>query len=95
MFNIIQKKITWGGRPLSFETGKLARQADGAVLVTYGETMVLATVVAAREAVEGQDFFPLSVHYQEKYYAAGRIPGGFLKREGRPSETEVLNVTSY
>ncbi|MFV0321691.1 MAG: polyribonucleotide nucleotidyltransferase [Alphaproteobacteria bacterium] len=90
MFNIHRKEIMWGGRPLVLETGKIARQADGAVLATYGETQVLATVVGEKEAKPGIDFFPLSVHYQEKTYAAGRIPGGFFKREGRPSEHETL-----
>ncbi len=87
---IYKKQIEWGGRPLTLETGRLAKQSDAAVLVTYGETVVLCTVVAFKEAHPDADFFPLSVHYQEKYYAAGRIPGGFLKREGRPSERETL-----
>ena len=82
--------MTWAGRELTLETGRIARQADGAVLATYGETTVLATVVGQREAKPGQDFFPLTVHYQEKAYAAGRIPGGFFKREGRPTEKETL-----
>jgi len=90
MFNIVEKKLTWGNTPLTLQTGKMARQADGAVVVTYGKTMVLCTVVAQKAPTEGLDFFPLSVHYQEKFYAAGRIPGGFLKREGRPSEYDVL-----
>lgn len=90
MFNITRKEITWGGRKLTLETGGIARQADGAVLVTYGETTVLCTAVAAKSIRPGQDFFPLSVHYQEKTYAAGKIPGGFFKREGRPSENETL-----
>lgn len=90
MFDIHKEEIEWGGRKLSFETGRIARQADGAVLVTYGETSVLATVVGAREAKPGIDFFPLTVNYQEKTYAAGKIPGGFFKREGRPSEKETL-----
>ena len=89
-FNMHREELKWGGKPLTFETGKIARQADGAVVVTYGETCVLATVVGARSMAEGQDFFPLSVHYQERFYAAGRIPGGFFKREGRPSEKETL-----
>ena len=80
----------WAGRPLVLETGRVARQADGAVVVTYGETSVLATVVGAKAAKPGQDFFPLTVNYQEKYFAAGRIPGGFFKREGRPTEKETL-----
>lgn len=90
MFNICRKEIEWGGKTLTLETGKIARQADGAVIATYGETQVLATVVGAKDAPTGIDFFPLSVHYQEKAYAAGRIPGGFFKREGRPSEHETL-----
>lgn len=90
MFNIHRKEIMWGGRKLVLETGKIARQADGAVLATYGETTVLATVVGVRETKPGQDFFPLSVHYQEKSFATGKIPGGFFRREGRPSETETL-----
>ena len=80
----------WAGRPLILETGRIARQADGAVLATYGETSVLATVVGAKEAKPGQDFFPLTVNYQEKYFAACRIPGGYFKREGRPTEKETL-----
>ncbi|MGN6584195.1 MAG: polyribonucleotide nucleotidyltransferase [Rhizobiaceae bacterium] len=90
MFNHHQVEIEWGGRPLKLETGKIARQADGAVLATYGETVVLATVVSAKEPKPGQDFFPLTVNYQEKTYAAGKIPGGYFKREGRPSENETL-----
>src|ERR671927_157992 len=90
MFDIHRVELDWGGRKLVLETGKIARQADGAVLVTYGETIVLATVVGAKQAKPGQDFFPLTVHYQEKTFAAGKIPGGFFKREGRPSEKEVL-----
>lgn len=90
MFNISRVDLTWGGRPLRLETGKIARQADGAVMVTYGETIVLCTAVAAKSVKEGQDFFPLSVHYQEKAFAAGKIPGGFFKREGRPNENETL-----
>lgn len=90
MFNIHREEIDWGGRPLVIETGKIARQADGAVLVTYGETTVIATVVAAKEPKPGIDFLPLTVNYQEKYYAAGRIPGGYFKREGRPTEKETL-----
>ncbi len=83
-------EIEWAGRPLMLETGKIARQADGAVLATYGETVVLATVVSAKSPKPGQDFFPLTVNYQEKTYAAGKIPGGYFKREGRPSENETL-----
>jgi polyribonucleotide nucleotidyltransferase len=90
MFNITRKEINWGGRPLILETGKIARQADGAVLVTYGGTQVLCTAVANRSVRPGQDFFPLTVNYQEKTFAAGKIPGGFFKREGRPSEKETL-----
>ncbi len=90
MFNHHKVEIEWGGRPLTLETGKIARQADGAVLATYGETVVLATIVSAKEARAGQDFFPLTVNYQEKTYAAGKIPGGYFKREGRPSENETL-----
>jgi polyribonucleotide nucleotidyltransferase len=90
MFDHQKVEIDWGGRKLVLETGKMARQADGAVVATYGETTVLATVVSMREPKTGQDFFPLTVNYQEKYYAAGRIPGGFFKREGRPTEKETL-----
>src|SRR5688572_15779860 len=90
MFDIQRVTIDWAGRPLTLETGRMARQADGAVLATYGETSVLATVVFARQAKPGQDFFPLTVDYQEKYYAAGRVPGGYFKREGRPTEKETL-----
>lgn len=90
VFDIHEIEIEWGGRPLKLQTGKIARQADGAVMATYGETSVLATVVAAKQPKPGQDFFPLTVNYQEKTYAAGKIPGGFFKREGRPSENETL-----
>ena len=90
MFDKHVVSTEWAGRPLILETGRVARQADGAVLATYGETTVLATVVAQKEAKPGQDFFPLTVNYMEKYYAAGRIPGGFFKREGRPTEKETL-----
>ena len=90
MFNVTKKELNWAGKKLTLETGKMARQADGAVLVTFGESTVLVTAVAAREQKPGQDFFPLSVHYQEKYFAAGKIPGGFFKREGRPTERETL-----
>ena len=89
-FKICRKEMEWGGRKLVLETGKLARQATGAVVVTYGETQVIATVCAAKEVKADQDFFPLTVNYQEKYYAAGKVPGGFMKREGKPSEREVL-----
>jgi polyribonucleotide nucleotidyltransferase len=90
MFNIVKKSIEWGHDTLTLETGRIARQADAAVVATYGETSVLATVVYEKSAKAGQDFFPLTVHYQEKTYAAGKIPGGFFKREARPSEKEVL-----
>ena len=90
MFNVYRKEIEWGGRTLVLETGKIARQADGAVLATYGETVVLCTAVGQRTPKPGIDFFPLTVNYQEKTFAAGKIPGGFFKREGRPSEKETL-----
>lgn len=90
MFDTHKVEIEWAGRTLKLETGKIARQADGAVLATYGETVVLATVVSAKAPKPGQDFFPLTVNYQEKTYAAGKIPGGYFKREGRPSENETL-----
>ncbi|NNG04520.1 MAG: polyribonucleotide nucleotidyltransferase [Inquilinus sp.] len=90
MFQVYRKEVDWGGRKLVLETGKIARQADGAVLATYGETVVLCTAVAQRTPRAGIDFFPLTVNYQEKTFAAGKIPGGFFKREGRPSEKETL-----
>ncbi|MEM1201115.1 MAG: polyribonucleotide nucleotidyltransferase, partial [Pseudomonadota bacterium] len=90
MFDVQTVEIEWGGRPLKIETGKVARQADGAVMVTYGETTVMATAVADRTPRAGIDFFPLTVNYQEKAYAAGKVPGGYFKREGRPSEKETL-----
>ena len=90
MFTIHKEEINWGGRTLTLETGRIARQADGAVLATYGETVVLCAVTAAKSVKEGQDFFPLTVHYQEKYSAAGRIPGGFFKRERGATEHETL-----
>jgi polyribonucleotide nucleotidyltransferase len=90
MFDIKRKSIEWGGRKLTLETGRIARQADGAVLATYGETMVLATAVYAKSAKPDQDFFPLTVNYQEKFYAAGKIPGSFPRREGAPSQKETL-----
>ena len=90
MFKEFRKEIDWGGRKLVLETGKIARQADGAVIATLGETKVLCTVVYEKTAKAGLDFFPLSVHYQEKSFAAGKIPGGFFKREGRPAEREIL-----
>ena len=90
MFEVNREEIDWAGRKLVLETGRIARQADGAVFATYGETSVLATVVSSKSAKPGQDFFPLTVNYQEKTFAAGRIPGGYFKREGRPSEKETL-----
>ena len=90
MFNIVEKEIMWEGKKLILQTGKIARQATGAVFATYGDTKVLATVVAAKTAVEGQDFFPLTVNYQEKFASAGKIPGSFNRREGRPSVHETL-----
>ncbi|HAX91188.1 MAG TPA: polyribonucleotide nucleotidyltransferase, partial [Rhodospirillaceae bacterium] len=90
MFTVYRKEMEWGGRKLVLETGKVARQADGAVMITMGGTAVLCTVVGAKKAKPGQGFFPLTVNYQEKYFAAGRIPGGFFRREGRPTETETL-----
>src|ERR1700733_12717374 len=90
MFNIHRVQLDWGGRKLTLETGRLARQADGAVFASYGDTTVIATVVAAKQPKEGLDFFPLTVNYQEKYFAAGKIPGGYFKREGRPTERETL-----
>ena len=90
MFNIHRVQLDWGGRQLTLETGRLARQADGAVFASYGDTTVIATVVAAKQPKEGVDFLPLTCNYQEKYYAAGRIPGGYFKREARPTEKETL-----
>ncbi|MEF3048036.1 polyribonucleotide nucleotidyltransferase [Pseudotabrizicola sp. L79] len=90
MFNVTKKSIQWGNETLTLESGKVARQADGSVIATLGETSVMANVTFAKQAKPGQDFFPLTVHYQEKYYAAGKIPGGFFKREARPSEKETL-----
>ena len=90
MFNIHSEEINWGGRTLKIETGKIARQADGAVIVTYGGTSVIATVCAEKKPKAGIDFFPLTVNYQEKSYASGKIPGGYFKREGRPTERETL-----
>ena len=90
MFNVTTKSIQWGEETLTLESGKVARQADGTVIATLGETSVMANVTFAKQAKPGQDFFPLTVHYQEKYYAAGKIPGGFFKREARPSEKETL-----
>src|SRR3546814_14092202 len=88
MFNVYRKEIDWGGRKLTLETGKVARQADGAVVVTYGETVVLCTAVGAKQAKPGIDFFPLTLNYQEKAVAAGTIPGGFFKRQGHHSVNE-------
>src|ERR1700746_1196105 len=90
MFKVFRKELDWAGRKLILETGKIARQADGAVMATYGGTTVLATVVFEKKPKPGLDFFPLTVNYQEKSFAAGKIPGGFFKREGRPAEKEVL-----
>jgi len=90
MFNTKTVEIEWGGKTLKLETGRVARQADGAVLATLGETVVLCAVTAAKSVKPGQDFFPLTVDYAEKTYAAGKIPGGFFKREGRPTEKETL-----
>src|SRR5580765_2960645 len=90
MFDIHRVELDWGGRKLVLETGKIARQADGAVVATYGESILLATVVAAKEPKEGIDFLPLTCNYFEKFYAAGKIPGGYFKREGRPTERETL-----
>jgi polyribonucleotide nucleotidyltransferase len=90
MFNTKTVSIEWGGQTLTLETGKVARQADGAVMASLGETVVLCAVTAAKSVKDGQDFFPLTVHYQEKYSAAGRIPGGFFKRERGATEKETL-----
>jgi polyribonucleotide nucleotidyltransferase len=90
MFNVVKKTFAYGDHQVTIETGEVARQAGGAVMVSMEETVVLVTVVGAKSAKPGQDFFPLTVDYQEKVYAAGRIPGGFFKREGRPSEKETL-----
>jgi polyribonucleotide nucleotidyltransferase len=92
MFNITKKSMQWGEETLTLETGRVARQADGTVIATLGETSVMANVTFAKEAKPGQDFFPLTVHYQEKYYAAGKVPGGFFKREARPTEKETLTA---
>ena len=86
----IRKSIITGGKEISVETGKLAKQADGSVVVRMGDTMLLATIVSSQDAKEGVDFLPLTVDYREKYSAAGRFPGGFFRREARPSETEIL-----
>ena len=95
MFKILKKEIDWGGKKLTLETGRIARQATGSVLATYGETSVLCTVVVSKEPKEGVDFLPLSVSYQEKTFAAGKIPGGFFKREAKPSEKETLISDSF
>ena len=92
MFNVTTKSMQWGEETLTLETGKIARQADGSVIATLGETSVMANVTFAKAAKPGQDFFPLTVHYQEKYYAAGKVPGGFFKREARPTEKETLTA---
>lgn len=92
MFDVTTKSMQWGEDTLTLETGKVARQADGSVIATLGETSVMANVTFAKEQKPDQDFFPLTVHYQEKYYAAGKIPGGFFKREARPSEKETLTA---
>ncbi|WP_420568778.1 polyribonucleotide nucleotidyltransferase [Thalassovita sp.] len=92
MFNVTTKSMQWGDETLTLETGKVARQADGSVIATLGETSVMANVTFAKEPKPGQDFFPLTVHYQEKYYAAGKVPGGFFKREARPTEKETLTA---
>jgi len=92
MFNVTKKSIEWGEETLTLETGKIARQADGSVIATLGETSVMANVTFARKEKPGQNFFPLTVHYQEKYYAAGKVPGGFFKREARPTEKETLTA---
>ena len=95
MFTEHRKEIEWGGRPLIIETGKIARQADGAVMVTYGGTQVLCTAVAQRSPKPGIDFFPLTINYQEKTYAAGKIPGGFFKREGPAVRKGNADVSPY
>ena len=92
MFKIQKEEIDFGGKKLTLETGKVARQADGAIIAKLGETVVIATAVGAKKLNEGQDYFPLSVNYQEKYYAAGKIPGGYFKREARPSNEEILTM---
>ncbi len=92
MFTLHRQEMEWAGRTLTIETGKIARQADGAVMVSYGETIVLATVCSKKEAGEGVDFFPLTIHYLEKAFAVGKIPGGFVKRETKPSDRETLTA---
>ena len=90
MFKVFKEEIDFGGKKITLETGKIARQADGAIIATMGETVVIATVVGAKKVNPETDYFPLSVNYQEKYYAAGKIPGGYFKREARPTESETL-----
>ena len=90
MFKQFKEEIDFGGKKIILETGKVARQADGAIIATWGETVVIATVVGAKKVNPEMDYFPLSVNYQEKYYAAGKIPGGYFKREARPTESETL-----
>jgi len=90
MFKIFKEELEFGGKKLILETGKIARQADGAIIATCGETVVISTVVGAKEVDPETDYFPLQVNYQEKYYAAGKIPGGYFKREARPTESETL-----
>ena len=92
MMNVVKKTFPYGQHQVTLETGRLARQADGAVLVSMDQTVVLVTCVAQKEAMPGRDFFPLTVNYQEKTYAAGKIPGGFFRREGRPTEKETLTA---
>ena len=91
MFTINKEELEINGKKITLETGKIERQADGAIIATCGETVVIATAVGAKKLNEGQDYFPLSVNYQEKYYAAGKIPGGYFKREARPTESENFN----
>ena len=90
MFKVYKKEIEVAGKKISLETGKVARQADGAIIASCGETVILATVVGAKKVNPDMDYFPLSVNYQEKYYAGGKIPGGYFKREARPTESETL-----
>ena len=90
MFKVVKKEIEVAGKKISLETGKIARQADGAIIAQCGETVVLATAVGAKKVNPDMDYFPLSVNYQEKYYAAGKIPGGYFKREARPTDSETL-----
>ena len=92
MFDVKKVELEWAGKNLTIETGKIARQADASVLVTYGGTTVMTNVVAAKQAKPDIDFFPLTVNYQEKFYSVGKIPGGFFKREARPSESEILTA---